>query len=207
MDYFLAQIILIGSNGDEESTFWMLMLVLVILAGVVGVGGLIKTRANKLKERYYAERPRGRYVNPRWKIRRFKKLKDKYAGIFLRTAQRKAVVEERVFDFDSGEGERKDELGQVRDLAGGMEILEEDFLVRIVEETEGDDNNDVMIRKLSFNELVRRGKLGAADSGALKVYVVNERNVYSKDIQCEAMKELAERTAELIRHSSGQSSG
>ena len=74
------------------------------------------------------------------------------------------------------------------------EMLEQDLLVRIVEQTEGTDQYDVMMRRLSFNELVRREQLGAADSRALKVYAVNRANLYGKDIQCQAMRELAERT-------------
>jgi len=84
--------------------------------------------------------------------------------------------------------------GKERDLAGGMEMLELDFLLGVVENTRGDDKNDVMMRKLGFNEVLRRGKQNQIDSSALTVYAVNQGNLYGKDIQCEAMKELTKRT-------------
>jgi hypothetical protein len=84
--------------------------------------------------------------------------------------------------------------GADRDLGGGMEMLEMDFLLSVVENTKGEDKNDVTMRKLVFNELLRREQLDAIDSNALKVYTVDESRLYGKDIQCEAMKKLAERT-------------
>ena len=82
-----------------------------------------------------------------------------------------------------------------RDLRGGMELLELDFLLSIVENTRGNDQNDVTMRKLNFNEILRRSKQNQIDSNALTVYAVNAGDLYGKDIQCEATKELAKRTA------------
>ncbi len=87
-----------------------------------------------------------------------------------------------------------------RDLAGGMEMLELDFLLSVIENTRGDDKNDVMMRKLNFNELLRREQLNEIDSDALKVYAVDEGNLYGKDIQCQAIKELTVRTARKGKH-------
>jgi len=94
-----------------------------------------------------------------------------------------------------GEAKTRDELGRERELGGGMEMLELDFLLGVVESTRGDDGNDVMMRKLSFNEVLRRDKQNQIDSSALTVYAVNAGNLYGKDIQCEAMKELTKRTS------------
>jgi hypothetical protein len=83
-----------------------------------------------------------------------------------------------------------------KDLQSGMELLGLDFLLSIVENTNGgNDEKDVTIRKLNFQELLRRGKLNQIDSSALKIYAINKGNLYGKDIQCEAIKTLAERTA------------
>lgn len=92
----------------------------------------------------------------------------------------------------------KDETakGKGENLQGGMELLEQDFLLDIIESTSGNDKNDVTMRKLTFNEMLRREKQDQIDSKALKVYAVNSGNLYGKDIQCEAMKELSRRTAE-----------
>ena len=95
----------------------------------------------------------------------------------------------------AGEEKPKSEMGKERDLAGGMEMLELDFLLGVIENTRSDDKTDVTMRRLGFNELLRREQQKQIDSGALTVYVVNEGNLYGKTIQCEAMKELTKRTA------------
>ncbi len=82
-----------------------------------------------------------------------------------------------------------------RDLQGGMELLELDFLLSIVENTKGNAQNDVTMRKFNFNEVLRREKQDQIDSNALAMYAVNAGSLYGKDIQCEATKELAKRTA------------
>ena len=81
-----------------------------------------------------------------------------------------------------------------KDMSGGMEILEPDFLLSVVETTKGDDSNDITMRRLTFYELLRRNQLNTIDSNSLKVYAVNEHRFYDKTIQCEAIKVLTERT-------------
>jgi len=82
------------------------------------------------------------------------------------------------------------------DLNSGMELLELDFLLSIVENTQGNEENDVTMRRLSFNELLRRGRQSQIDSRSLAVYAVNEGDLYGKDIQCEAIIELTRRTVQ-----------
>jgi hypothetical protein len=88
--------------------------------------------------------------------------------------------------------EKKTRAG--RNLAGGMEMLEMDFLLSVIENTDGEDKNDVAMRKLSFNEVLRRNQQSEIDSASLTVYGVDEKDLYGKDIQCAALKELARRT-------------
>ncbi len=119
-------------------------------------------------------------------------------GETKRTAASK-LAELRPSDNDSSQEtadqeKLKSESAKERDLASGMEMLEMDFLLSVVEKTKGDDKNDVAMRKLSFNELLRREQQKHIDSKALTVYAVDEDNLYGKDIQCEAMKELTKRT-------------
>lgn len=102
----------------------------------------------------------------------------------------------------SDEERQKSELSKGKDLAGGMEILDLDFLLSIVENTEGNDKNDVTMRRLTFDELLRREQLDTIDSNALKVYAINDGDLYGKVIQCEAMKVLTERTTRKGKHSS-----
>jgi hypothetical protein len=104
----------------------------------------------------------------------------------------------------SGEETLKSGLSRDRekDLAGGMEILDLEFLLSIIENTDGDDKNDVAMRRLTFDELLRRDQVDTIDSSALKVYAMNEGSLYGKVIQCEAMKMLTERTTRKGRHDS-----
>jgi hypothetical protein len=94
----------------------------------------------------------------------------------------------------AGVGEGRGGPDTDRDLGSGMEMLEMDFLLSVVENTKGDDKNDVTMRKLVFSELIRREEVDAVDSNTLKVYTVDEDHLYGKSIQCEAMKKLVERT-------------
>ena len=50
-----------------------------------------------------------------------------------------------------------------KDLHRGMDLLELDFLLSIVENTNGNDQNDVTMRKLNFNEVLRREKQNQID--------------------------------------------
>lgn len=81
-----------------------------------------------------------------------------------------------------------------RNLAGGMDLLELDFLLGVIENINGEEKNDVAMRKLTFNESLRRNQQNEIDSAALSVYAVDEKGIYGKDIQCAAMKELTRRT-------------
>lgn len=202
MYYALRQIILAAGNSDEEGTFWTNILVLAILAAFLGLGSLIKTRGKKPKyqeEDYcYGGRDSGGHAQLHRPNKAIKGPKGNGLGIPIKAIKSKTTVEEPVFDFTTceivSETKISSVLGKERDLSSGMELLEQGFLVRIVEKIQGSDKNDVMMRKLGFNELLRRNQLKAAGSKSLKVYARNEGNVYGKDIQCEAMKELAGRT-------------
>jgi hypothetical protein len=88
--------------------------------------------------------------------------------------------------------EKKTRAG--RNLGGGMDLLELDFLLGVIEGTDGEDKNDVSMRRLTFNEALRRNQQNEIDSTSLTVYAVDEKGLYGKDIQCAAMKELTRRT-------------
>jgi hypothetical protein len=119
-------------------------------------------------------------------------------------------VGEKKIDIRRGPGSRIVELGGTqettgdavmekktragRNLAGGMDLLELDFLLGVIENTDGEDKNDVSMRKLTFNEVLRRNQQSDMDSASLSVYAVDEKNLYGKDIQCAAIKELTRRT-------------
>ncbi len=81
-----------------------------------------------------------------------------------------------------------------RDMNGGMEILELDFLLSVIENTDATTDNDIMMRKLAFNELIRTNRVNEIESQSLKVYAMDEHGWFTKDIQCESFKELTART-------------
>ncbi|MBN1124586.1 MAG: hypothetical protein JXA82_06235 [Sedimentisphaerales bacterium] len=82
-----------------------------------------------------------------------------------------------------------------RDLQSGLELLDLDFLLGVVENTSALEDQDVTMRKLSFTELVRTNRVHEIDSNALKAYALDQDAHFGKEIQVEAFKELAERTS------------
>ncbi len=214
---FLILTILAAGNSEADDTLWMQMLVFVILAASWGVYSLVKNKPDNFKDRQqnYIENTHPAGTVARWKsqllrrnVARRKAVTQKYAtkaqDIRLHSPE---LPEEPVLDFDNPDtaGREKPKNDLVRekgtDLHSGMELLDLNFLLSVVEHTEGKDENDVTMRKLNLNELLRRKKLSQADSNVLKVYAKNQDNLYGKDIQCEAMKQLAERTMRKSKHS------
>lgn len=167
---------LAARNSEGDDTIWGQMLVVIVLAVAFGIYSLAKAKTNKPK---VEDTPQPKRVPARF-------------------AEATARRVGKTFNL-SGAARAKSEglrKKQGRDLQSGMEILDSDFLLKIVEKTNGDDDEkDVAMRKLNFKELLRRGDLSQADSKALMAYALNKDNIYGKDIQCEAMKKLAERTA------------
>jgi hypothetical protein len=182
MNVLLAQTIsawgwltlLAARNSEGDDTIWVNMLVIVILAVAFGIFSLAKAKANKSKVEDLP-RPKREHTGKTFNSRK-----------------------EWLSPLSGPARAKSEDLHKKRekDLQSGMELLEMDFLLNIVENTnDGSDEKDVVIRKLNFKELLRRGKLNQTDSKALRVYAINKGNLYGKDIQCEAMKSLAERTA------------
>lgn len=93
------------------------------------------------------------------------------------------------------EKKQENETGKKRgrDYNSGMDLLEMDFILGVVEETSGENEHDIKMRQMCFKELLRRESRHEIASAALKVYATNGK-VYGKDIQCEAMQELTFRT-------------
>ena len=84
-----------------------------------------------------------------------------------------------------------------RNLAPGMEILELNFLIRTIEETKSNSENEKAMRVMCFKEIIRRKCLNAIDSRPLRYYALNSNSSHGKLIQCEAMKELTNRTKNI----------
>jgi hypothetical protein len=210
MNYFLIQAILIANIGDEESTFLMQILVLLCVAVSLGVYSLTKNNRSKHKDQqqniaYTKSRRRfqllHKHVAPRTGI-----VQEYIARVRDTLHHIPNLSQEPKLDFDSlntaSQKNPKKTLAteKNKDLQSGMELLELDFLLSIVENTKGNGQNDVTMRKLNFNEILRREKLSQVKSKVLTVYATNRGNLYGKDIQCEAMLELAGRTKRMNRH-------
>ena len=108
------------------------------------------------------------------------------------------IVELGAEHESTGESAMEKKTRAGRNLAGGMDMLEMDFLLGVIENCDGDDKNDVAMRKLSFIEVLRRNQQSEVDSTSLTVYAVDARQLYGKDIQCAALKELTRRTEQKI---------
>ena len=81
-----------------------------------------------------------------------------------------------------------------KDMHSGMELLDLDFLVNVVEDIEGEDESGVVMRRVCFAELVRRDQRHEISSNTLTVYAMDVAGLYGKQVQCQAMLELSERT-------------
>jgi len=205
MNRFLPQAIIIAGVGDEESTFWVQLLVIVFVGALWGLYNLVKSRKRHFAESYsddenYYEQPR-RYGPLRKLVVLYenifhKQRKKKFEGVYERGLFAKPAVE-----VISSETVLREDVKKVpvrrkkRDLHSGLELLPLDFLLRAVENTDSDDSNDLIMQKIYFNELVRRIRLTAVNSQVLKAYAIDKNKQYDKVIQCEALQELARRTS------------
>jgi len=210
MNISLIQAILIAGIGDEENTFWMQIMVFLLLVVFWWVYSLVKNKQNEFKGQQqglteetstHHSRVRWRFQLPRKHIVLGKDIAQEYntnmqdMRLHIPNLPQKSILD---FNSPDSAGQQKPENGlaaeKSKDLHSGMELLELDSLLNIVENTETNNQNDVTMRKLNFNELLRRGKLNQVNSKVLRIYAINQGNLYGKDIQCEAMRELAERT-------------
>jgi hypothetical protein len=209
MNLFLIQTMLVASSSDGEEAIWMQILVLVILAASLGVYTFIKNRPEHLKnsEQDFEgtglgytksfQRSHQRHQNT-YQNKGIEKQKSPVAikDIRVDTLQvsEPAVVPLHNSSVTGREKSKNLAGNKMRDTNSGMELLELNLLLQIVHDTKGKDKNEVTMRNLAFNELLRRKNQNRIKSAALAVYAVNRNKLYGKGIQCEAMKVLAERT-------------
>lgn len=162
---------IVAGAVEDERTFWIQLLMLVILAAGAGAYVLVKSRAKRIERRQYDETIETIIAPP----------KPLVTG---QASQGKPVA---------GDKPRQ------RNLSGGMELLSGNFLASVVEQTASADTRDVEMRRLCFAELIRRGGLSSLTSDALKVYILDEGRFYGKVIRSEAMAELAGRTSPEVK--------
>ena len=172
----LLAVIFMGAVEDE-GTFWIQLLMMVMLAAGAGIYLLFKSRAKRFE----------------------RQTRDEVIETIIETPQPLAVSaplpiiarpEKRRIEWpvvSEAEPRRKN-------LTGGMELLARNFLVSVVERTDSPNQRDIEMRRLCFTELGRRGELWSIASTALKIYTLDEDGFYGKVIRFEAMAELAGRT-------------
>ncbi len=169
----LLAVIVMGAVEDE-GTFWIQLLMVVILAAGVGIYGLVKSRVKRVERQTHDEKIETIIAQP----------------VVSFVEPPKPLVTGYAFPERPAAGDKP----RRRDLSGGMELLARNFLTGVVEQTDSPDQRDIEMRRLCFAELGRRGELWAIASTALKVYTLDEDGFYGKIIRCEAMAELAGRT-------------
>ncbi|MGD0552683.1 MAG: hypothetical protein ABSB25_08535 [Sedimentisphaerales bacterium] len=163
----LLAVIVMGAVEDE-ATFWIQLLMIVILAAGVGTYIMVKSRAKRIE----------------------RQTRDETIETIIAPPKPLATGHASTEKPAAGEKPRQ------RDLSGGMELLARNFLTGVVEQTNSPDQRDIEMRRMCFTELGRRGELWAIASTALKVYTLDEDGFYGKVIRCDAMAELAGRTAD-----------
>jgi hypothetical protein len=216
MNYFLIQAIQIDDIDDAENGFFMQILVFLLVAISLVVYFHVKNIRSKRKEQQQSlpEEARTHNSKPIWRFLLLHKYFSPRKGIVQKyIAKMKGAQysvsnpsQEPEFDFDRSDTaihkkpEKKLAKGQNKNLHSGMELLELDFLLSIVENIKGNNQKDITIRKLNFNEVFRREKLNQVKSKVLTVYATDQSNLYGKDIQCQAMRELTNRTTHINRN-------
>ena len=199
MNFLFIQSLLASNRSNGEDTVWITILVLVVLAAAVGLAGSIRKKNAKSKERqgnpdHLAAQDETGTRQYKWNLRRKNEARKKLYHDLL-TAPQEPKFPPEVSQSAAAMKPRKPVRENI-ELSSGMEIIETVFLINLVEGVLETDFTDVSIRKLAFNELVRRGLLCKVDGTTLKVYALNRNNLYGKTIQCEALKELAVRTSQ-----------
>ncbi len=197
MGTFLIQAVIAAYSNDDE-TIWVTMLVFVVIAAVAGVWSFVKKKPAGLDEQkdchpYYSssseagchgwKRPLQQDVIETPK-KHFTVTSPAKSSSGLETALETPQLSPKRVSKDRKQVKQK----------GGMELLDLDFLLSVVSDTEHNGKADVTMHMLIFKELIRRKKLSEIESSVLKEYVLNKGGFYPKYIQCEAIKELALRT-------------
>lgn len=199
MKLLIPQWLIIARSVDGDQSSWMQLLVLVILAAAGGVYYLVKNRPTGYQAQGGDWSRQGRAGGKGGTSSKLlKDLKGRWRDI-SDTVQSNLSTKQSLFNFGDGSPHAEaipDETLQEskRNLATGMETLELEFLLGVVEDIDSSDKRDVVMRKLNFNELIRRSRVDAVGSNVLKIYAKDEDKLYDRHIQCEAMKQLSART-------------
>ena len=176
--------VLASNTGDSEQTFWIAMLMIVLVSSAVGLWVMIRKKSSEdspQDEIYDYPATTQAAINHHTKM----------------DYKLESLVENPASHSTRGLRRRK-----FADLGSGLELLELPFLVGVVSDTGGKSKLDAEMRKIAFTELARRERLGDVASKVLKVYAKNSacggpkggEGGFGKAIQCQAIRELSSRT-------------
>jgi hypothetical protein len=201
---YIPQTMLASVNGGGEETFWISILVIVLLSSGIGIWALVRRKSNQdsLSEEYSEYDPT---VQSTEGMNRHKKTDT----VIETLIEQSAISETQSGQYSIRSLQKGNAKGRryrkAADLQSGLELLELPFLAGMVSDIESRQHLDIEMRKIAFMELVRRGQLCSIEGNALKVYAKNSassacggpkggKGGFGKAIQCEALKELAART-------------
>lgn len=166
---YVPQIMLASVNGNGEETFWISILVIVVLSSGIGIWTLVKKKSNQnsLSEEgseYDST------VQPTQRMNRHKK-----TDTIIETLIEQSAVSEtgQLSIRSSRKGAAGRRFRKAADLQSGLELLDLPFLTGMVSDIESRQRADIEMRKIAFMELVRRGQLCGIEGKALKVYAKN----------------------------------
>ena len=182
----ILQNVLATSVGDSEGTFWIVILMIVLLSCGVGIWSVVKRRTGEkdwqMEEILYPSEIQGQNMEPKKTV--YEVISPEGNSVSV------SAKDEHLQNNSSPERRQK----KTADLEKGLELLELPFLINVVGNIEDGEKQDIEIRKIVFNELVRRGNLSRIEGNVLKIYAKNPKNLFGKSIQCQAIAELAGRT-------------
>lgn len=191
-------------GSDSEDMVWITVLVFAIFGAGVAIWSFVKKKPrifeNEDDYSYYPQSSSPEHQKWSWQTKTKTTFPEgnsffKTVPPIEHTAGQPVVVSQAALEPKVAHKPQRTQSSRKNAyLKGGLELLETNFLLNIVNDTKPDDKTDATIRKICFQELMRREQLYHINSNSLKVYSLNKNKLYGKKIQCAALQQLALRT-------------
>lgn len=182
---YIVQTMLASGTGDGNQTFWMVMLMIVLLSSGIGLWTLVRRKAGGTNSQDESSD-----YSVAFQTATNQHTKADFPQESFGNSAPEIARAAKLFNHPSKNPSRR----KLADLESGLELLEQPFLAGVVSNTGGRSKLDIQMRKIAFMELARREKLGDIASKVLKVYAKNQENLFGKTIQCQAIRQLSVRT-------------
>ena len=172
--------------GDSEGTFWVVILMIVLLSCGAGIWSVVKRRTGEkdwqMEEILYPSQTQEQTMESKKIAYEVISPEGNSVSLSTKDEQLQPATPQR-------QRQKKNS-----DRENGLELLDLSFLIKVVGKVENGEEHDIEMRKIAFSELVRREELCRIEGNILKVYAKNPSNLFNKSIQCQAIAELAGRT-------------